>query len=346
MLLVLALGLPAAAQEGEPEPAAADRPLTVAVLDFDVDDVADAGLGEIIGQTVTIMLAGEPGFETLDRAAIDRLLAEQELTLTGLVDTAAAVEVGQLVGARLLIVGRAFQLGERTFITAKLIGTETSRVDGVLVQGEPGAPLDELVLALAQRLAERLPEAGPRLVADGRPVDPLPALREALAGRELPRVAVVITEEHVGQPRDRPAAPDPAAETEVKRLLRAAGVTVQDVEGNVLTQWAEAARRGRRQPWPRELAGVDLVVAGEAFSEFAAQIGNLHSVAARVEINVISRSRGEIVVADRATTRAVDLAEQIAGKSALEKAGRSVAVELLRYIDEHAPAAGDGEDAE
>ncbi len=51
-------------------------------------------------------------------------------------------------------------------------------------------------------------------------------------------------------------------------------------------------------------------------SEFAAPIGNRISCAARAEINVITHSSGKIVMADRATDRAVDLSKNIAGKNA------------------------------
>ena len=69
-----------------------------------------------------------------------------------------------------------------------------------------------------------------------------------------------------------------------------------------------------------------------AFSEFAAQIGGLHSASARAEINAIDRATGQIVIADRAMTRAVDLAENIAAKTALEIAGRDLAIRVLEHL--------------
>ncbi|MEX0885784.1 MAG: hypothetical protein WD009_05015 [Phycisphaeraceae bacterium] len=338
--LIVLLGLGAAAAHAdtagdtvadEPTPAAtaaapdADRALTVAVLSFDTRETGDEGLADVLEQTLTIMLAGQPGLELVDRASLEDTLAEHELNLTGLVDTNQAVRVGQIVGARILITGSAFQLGDQAFMTAKIIGTETTRVDGVLVQDEIATGLDQLVMTLAHKLAQRVAEVGPRLVASDRSVDPLPRMTEALAGRDLPSVAVVVREEHLR--RQRPAAvPDPAVETELKRTLRQAGLTVHDVDANALVDWT------RHEPWPRQLTRVDVVITGEAFSEFGVQIGNLHSAAARAEINVIDRATGEILIADRATTRAVDLAENIAGKSALEIAGRQLGIRVLEHL--------------
>ena len=76
---------------------------------------------------------------------------------------------------------------------------------------------------------------------------------------------------------------------------------------------------------------VDMLIAGEAFSEFAARIGNIVSCSARTEINMVSRKDGKVVLTDRVTTRAADLSEKIAGKKALQGGG-------LRHGDPHPPA--------
>ncbi len=60
---------------------------------------------------------------------------------------------------------------------------------------------------------------------------------------------------------------------------------------------------------------------------------------ARAEINVIDRKTGRIVLAGRRTDRAVDLAEAIAGKTALQKAGRKLSIEVLRHFAKTLPDA-------
>jgi len=319
---------------GKQQPARS-RALTVAVLDFAANTPGEPELGKQIGEALTVMLSGEPGFKLVDRVALSRALQEHELNLSGVVETEQAIKVGKLVGARILVVGKAFAMGKKMFITAKMIGTETSLVDGVIVKGELGDDIGEMVVQLAEKLAGRLREVGPKLVAQedaGR--DPLPALQAQLAKLNKPVVAVIILEEHLGRPR---RVPDPAAETEVKLLLRKCGFTVKDVEQNELADFARSLRRHQGQPWPRGLAGVDLVIAGEGYSEFAARIGNLVSCGARVEVNVISRAKGEILLADRTTQRGVDLSENIAGKNALQKAGRVVGLRILEYFSQHLP---------
>jgi hypothetical protein len=312
--------------------------LTVAVLDFASSTPGEPDLGKQIGEALTVMLSGEPGFRLVDRATLTRALQELELNLSGVVETDQAVKVGKLIGARLLVVGKAFVMGRQTFITAKLIGTETSLVDGVLVKKEGDADVGQLVMELTGKVAQRLREVGPKLVAEedaGR--DPLPALKAKLADAKKPVVAVIIPERHMGAVPLR--VPDPAVETEIKLLLRECGFTVKDVPQNELASFARTLGKDSPEGWPRSLAGVDVVIVGEGYSEFAARIGNLVSCAARAEINVIERTGGNIALADRTTERAIDLSENIAAKKALEKAGRVLGLRVLEKFAASLPVA-------
>lgn len=342
LTLVLLLSALGAAADEKPEVSgaaqgAASRPvtLTVAVLDFAADTPGEPELGKQIAEALTVMLSGEAGFRLVDRSLLTRTLQEHELNLSGVVETDQAVKIGRIVGARLLVVGKAFPMGKQIFITAKLIGTETSLVDGVIVKGPLDSDMGERIVELAQKVAARLREAGPKLVAeDEAGADPLPALKAKLAGATKPTVAVIIPERHMS--RVAPV-PDPAVETEIKRLLIECGFTIKDVRQNELADFARSIGKSDPAAWPRELAGVDVVVVGQAFSEFAARIGNLVSCAGRVEVNVIGRATGEIELAERTTERGVDLSENIAGKNALQKAGRVVGLRILEHFCDRLP---------
>lgn len=307
--------------------------ITVAVLDFAADSPAQPDLGKQISETLAILLSGEAGYRVVDRSSVDRILREQELNLTGVVESSEAVKIGRLVGARLLLTGKAFQMGEKFFITAKLIGVETSLLDGVIETGKAGDDVGALTLALGEKLARRLREAGPRLVARDEGTDPLPELKKKLSDKRRPVVAVIVTERHMNSRAAPP--PDPAVETELKHLLIECGFKVKDTAANELVDFARTADSG--SPWPRGLDGVDLVIVGEGLSEFAARIGNLVSCSARAEINVIARSDGRINMSERTTERGVDLSENIAAKKALEKAGRVLGYRVLEKLANSLP---------
>lgn len=335
---------PIAAQQAAPTTTSApasrpDATLTLAVLDFAADAPAQPELGKQISETLAILLSGEGGIRVVDRASMQRTLQEQELNLTGVVESTQAVKIGRLVGARLLLTGKAFRMGEKLYITAKLIGVETSLLDGVIETGNATADVGELTISLGAKLAARIREVGPKLVArEDAGIDPIPGLKARLQDKKRPVAAVIVSERHLNV-RGGPL-PDPAVETEIKKLLIECGFTIKDVAANELTDFVRAAGPGGA--WPRGLDGVELVVAGEGLSEFSSRIGNLVSCAARVEINVISRADGRIVLSDRTTERGVDLSENVAAKKALEKAGRLLGVHILTHLATDLPFADKG----
>ena len=323
LLLCLAIGGVSADGQDAAPPVPAKRPaatLTVAVLNFDANTPGNPDLGKQIGEALTATLSGEDGFTLVDRSSLSKSLAEAGLNLTGVVNTDQAIKVGKLVGAKILVTGRVFPLDKQLFFTAKLVGTETSLVEAVLVKGDKNADIGDLLMKLSEKVSTKLREKGPTLVAqDDAMQDPLPALKRQLAGRALPKIAVVIKEAHVGT---SPARVDPAAETEVRLVLRQAGFTV--IEGDE----------------KQLLAGdVRYVVEGEAFSEFGAQVATLVNCIARVEVKMVDRKTGEVAYTDRETSRAVDLAENVAGKTALQKAGRTLGIKIVRHLADTLPAA-------
>lgn len=287
--------------------------LTVAILDFD-SSAGNPDLGKQISEALAATLSGAPGFKLVDRSTLARALQEHELNLTGLVAADQATKIGKLIGARIIITGRVFQLDSQLYLNAKIIGTETSLVSGVLVIGDKDAKTGDLLMKLSDEVAKKLRANGPELVAQpdaGK--DPLPELKKAFAGSKLPAVSVQIQERHIAS--GPIARIDPAVETEIRSLFGECGFKVIDGDA---TQQAEA--------------GVKLIVSGDAFSEFAAKIGNLVSCEARVEIKVTDRKSGEVLFSDSQTTRAVDLAENVAGKAALQKAGRIVGIRILQHL--------------
>jgi hypothetical protein len=188
---------------------------------------------------------------------------------------------------------------------------------------------------MADEVAQRLATAGAALVGkEGVATDPLPRLQAALRERQLPVVAVIIPERHLAS---APPAPDPAVETEAKHLLITRGFHVADVRSNELTEFVRRVPELSKENWPRTLDGVDVVIAGEALSEFGARIGSFATCSARAEINVIERASGRILLAERSTQRAADLSENLAAKEALAKAGRVLGLAALEHYAAESP---------
>jgi hypothetical protein len=285
--------------------------VTVAVFDFDADGPAVGDVGGQVAEVVAALLTAEPSLRLVDRAAMEQVVDELELGASGLVQ-ANAPKAGKLVGAELLVVGRVFQMGDVSYLSVRVIGTETSLVKPVLVQAavdRDGPPLDDLARAAAKELATTIRDHSHDLLS--KPVaDPLPAainaMRQALRD-DVRSVYVRVPETHFGNARGR----DPAAETELVSVFRRAGLDIASDAGDA-----------------------DFVIEGEAFSEFGTRLGDLVSCSARVETR-LEDADGNNLFAGRSVARAADLGEQSAGKQALERAGTAAATELMDAMVKH-----------
>ena len=127
--------------------------LTVAVFDFDSKDEAVRDLGPKVAALVNADLSVAPDIITVERTELEKVLSEQELGLSGTVSQDSAAKVGQLTGAKVLVTGRVFKVENQTMIVAKVIGTETSRVYGEMVQGPPTVSIVDLSSNLTAKVA-------------------------------------------------------------------------------------------------------------------------------------------------------------------------------------------------
>ena len=342
-VLLAASAMAAAAEKPASETADNDKSpgkaepvrVTVAVLDYEGTLPGNKDLGTQIADILTARLSIEDSFDLVERAKLGKILEEQKLKLVGMIDQQQSAKVGKLLGAKLLVMGKIFAVDKKLMIITKVVGVETGLLKGTLRKADMNKPLSETIMMLTEDVTDVITKNAARLLPkDARLIDPLVGLRKALAGKVRPKVAIVIPEEHrVRRTEERIRVVDPAVETEIKKSLIACDVTVMDAGRNDLADWAKAAMKKKDQPWPAALDKADYVIVGEAFSEFALRTGDLVTCVARAEINVISRKTGEIVAADRHTDRAVDLAEALAGKTALQKAGRKLAIRTLeRFV--------------
>jgi len=306
---------------------------TVAVLDYETGTHENKDLGQQIADLLTVRLSVEDSFELVERAKLDKILQEQKLKLTGLADQEKAVQVGKLLGAQIMIIGKTFTMDKHLIFVTKLVGVETGRVKGSISKAEPTTDMSEAIFKMSEGVAELIRKQGPNLLPDTAQMpDPVAAIRKALGDRVPATVAVIVSETHI-----RRVVVDPAVETEIKRTLVACGFTVVDTGQNDLADWAKKMMKGERAPWPAVIREADVIVVGEAFSEFALRTGDLVTCTGRAEINAIDRHTGQILVADRATQRAVDLNEVTAGKTALQKAGRKLGLAVCRRLVAYAP---------
>ena len=328
VLLLCATGLVAQAEKPSGDGNAATkvpRLRTVALLGYEVkwlDDPAEQKeAAEVLSAVVSDRLSATDEVVIVERVEIEKILQEQKLNLSGLVDEANRVRIGKLLGARFLLWGRGFKLGKQLYITTKIVNVETGQYKGIIVQLPTNSGLSDIITAVADEMVKKLPAKIKRLApAEKREVSPAEMLKLRI-GEAKKSWLIASAEEHKGPP-----IIDPAIRNELEHLLSGAEQAVKSLDKKSAKKVLDGDKKMRSfDPDVKS----DYYVLAEGFSEFGKRLsGDLVVCVARVELKIVDAKTGNIVAAGSKDSRATDLSEQLAAKQALRKATRSLLLEL------------------
>ncbi len=98
----------------------------VAVVDFENKTAYGQRLGTAAADILVTELARTDRFTLIERAKLDKLMAEQKLGLTGIVDPATAAQMGKVLGAAAIVTGAVSQFGVKAEGSDYLV-TESKR---------------------------------------------------------------------------------------------------------------------------------------------------------------------------------------------------------------------------
>src|SRR5690348_3581 len=86
--------------------ASAPPVLSVALFDFESREETVRDLGPKLALLINVRLSAETNLAMVERAELEKVLGEQELGLSGVVQADGAAKVSQLTGAKVIITGR------------------------------------------------------------------------------------------------------------------------------------------------------------------------------------------------------------------------------------------------
>jgi TolB-like protein len=130
---------------------------TVSILYFEntTRNQENAWLSKGIADMLISEIAGRGAIDVVERVNLKKILDEQQLSLTGLVDDKKAIELGKLLSANKLIYGSFIIKGETIIINGKLTETESGKITATFsTQG----PL-ESILVLQNDLSIKVKKA-------------------------------------------------------------------------------------------------------------------------------------------------------------------------------------------
>ena len=137
---------------------AGDRPPRVWILPFDNPE-ADASLAhleEAIPALLAVAISRSDQHAVVDRQHLNQVLAEQSLTLEGLIAQKTRHEVGKLLGATVMISGSLVKQGQDLLITMRASDLESGMVTATAEARGPARQVGRLVSDLYRRVARDL----------------------------------------------------------------------------------------------------------------------------------------------------------------------------------------------
>lgn len=98
------------------------KPMVIAIADLVNDDQSVSKLGRYIADKLTPYFSRSDQFSVLERAIIDKVIAEQQFQVSAFVDESSTQAFGKLLGAETIISGSVSELNDAFYINAKVVG--------------------------------------------------------------------------------------------------------------------------------------------------------------------------------------------------------------------------------
>ena len=109
----------------------APRPLKIAVFDLTTPDGGTCGLGSIAAEDLTTKIFRFDEFEVIERRQLSKVLEEQKMSASDLLDPNSAARVGRVLGAKGIVTGTITSMGEHYCFNVRIILVESSSVVAV-----------------------------------------------------------------------------------------------------------------------------------------------------------------------------------------------------------------------
>jgi curli biogenesis system outer membrane secretion channel CsgG len=102
----------------------------IVVLDFNDLDGNTSVFGKYLAETLITDLFDSGKFQVVERRLLIKVLEENKLKATGLIDPATVKKLGQMLGADAIVSGTTTDLASHVAVNARLVATDTAAVFG------------------------------------------------------------------------------------------------------------------------------------------------------------------------------------------------------------------------
>lgn len=135
----------------------------IAVLDFKLHGhgYETEDMGAIVAEWFITAFVKEGRFEVVERGLLTKILDEQKLGMTGVIDESTATKIGKLLGVKVIISGSVMKLENILEINARIIDVESASIIAAEnVKSSRATQLQDLVVLMSEKIIKNFPLEG------------------------------------------------------------------------------------------------------------------------------------------------------------------------------------------
>jgi len=135
----------------------------IAVLDFELkgSGFETEDMGAIVAEWFITAFVKEGRFDVVERGLLKKILYEQKLGMSGILDETTATKIGKLLGVKIIISGSVLKLQNILEINARIIDVETASIIAAEnVKSTAAARLQDLVVRMSAKIIKNFPLEG------------------------------------------------------------------------------------------------------------------------------------------------------------------------------------------
>ena len=135
----------------------------IAVLDFQLQGKGyeTEDMGRIVSEWMITALVKEGRFEVVERRLLEKVINEQKLATSGLVDESSATQLGRILGVKVIISGSILKLHDTIEVNARIIDVQTASIIAAeSIKSTSTVRLEELVARMAEKIIKDFPLEG------------------------------------------------------------------------------------------------------------------------------------------------------------------------------------------
>jgi len=139
------------------------KKIKIAVLDFQLqgEGYETSDMGKIVAEWLITALVKEGRFNVIERMLLKKVLEEQRLGVSGIIDESSASKLGRVLGAKIVITGSIMKFQNVMEVNARIIEVESSSIIAAEnVKSTSAVKLEDLVVKMAEKIIKDFPLEG------------------------------------------------------------------------------------------------------------------------------------------------------------------------------------------